>query len=277
MIIIYILYVLKCLVSDTDMSAIHYRRASNLVSPTDSIADERLTGYCFMDRSLSSNDLREKCRFQSDMSVDSFSLTDDDADIFDNRDENDDSVFLDAENNQANYICLDRIPQKLFPTARATSSSVSSEAQTDLPLDLRNKFCRRVVDSMADSGTHRRVGNRRNYTNTRERWRQQNVNTAFTDLRRLLPTHPPDKKLSKSEILRFAIRYIKLLSNVVAFQEKDCVSDGSEAGNVQNNDSCYRNPGHDIMRMENVRIRSNMSSDMSSSPECYGESIGEDD
>ena len=56
---------------------------------------------------------------------------------------------------------------------------------------------------------------RRVFTNSRERWRQQNVNGAFAELRKLVPTHPPDKKLSKNEILRLTIRYIKLLSNVL--------------------------------------------------------------
>ncbi|GIY55339.1 t-cell acute lymphocytic leukemia protein 1 [Caerostris darwini] len=60
---------------------------------------------------------------------------------------------------------------------------------------------------------------RRMFTNSRERWRQQNVNGAFADLRRLVPTHPPDKKLSKNEILRLAIRYIKLLSSILEFQK----------------------------------------------------------
>jgi len=49
---------------------------------------------------------------------------------------------------------------------------------------------------------------RRIFTNSRERWRQQNVNGAFAELRKLIPTHPPDKKLSKNEILRLAIRYV---------------------------------------------------------------------
>ncbi|XP_048487112.1 protein lyl-1-like [Plutella xylostella] len=48
---------------------------------------------------------------------------------------------------------------------------------------------------------------RKLFSNCRERWRQQNVSGAFAELRRLVPTHPPDKKLSKSEILRVAIRY----------------------------------------------------------------------
>ncbi|XP_055545413.1 uncharacterized protein LOC129730257 [Wyeomyia smithii] len=61
---------------------------------------------------------------------------------------------------------------------------------------------------------------RKMFTNTRERWRQQNVSGAFAELRKLVPTHPPDKKLSKNEILRMAIRYIRLLTNVLEWQKK---------------------------------------------------------
>nr|XP_008540108.1 PREDICTED: T-cell acute lymphocytic leukemia protein 1 [Equus przewalskii] len=43
-------------------------------------------------------------------------------------------------------------------------------------------------------GPHTKVV-RRIFTNSRERWRQQNVNGAFAELRKLIPTHPPDKKL----------------------------------------------------------------------------------
>lgn len=45
-------------------------------------------------------------------------------------------------------------------------------------------------------------------TNSRERWRQHNVTGAFAELRKLVPTHPHDKKLSKNEILRMAIKYV---------------------------------------------------------------------
>ncbi|KAJ8947827.1 hypothetical protein NQ318_009971 [Aromia moschata] len=57
------------------------------------------------------------------------------------------------------------------------------------------------------------------FTNSRERWRQQNVSGAFAELRKLVPTHPPDKKLSKNEILRMAIKYIHLLTNVLEWQK----------------------------------------------------------
>ncbi|KAK2845912.1 hypothetical protein Q7C36_010766 [Tachysurus vachellii] len=55
-------------------------------------------------------------------------------------------------------------------------------------------------------------------SNTRERWRQQSVNTAFAELRKLIPTHPPEKKLSKNEILRLAMRYISFLLTLLENQ-----------------------------------------------------------
>uniref|UniRef100_A0A4W5QZN7 Stem cell protein n=1 Tax=Hucho hucho TaxID=62062 RepID=A0A4W5QZN7_9TELE len=60
---------------------------------------------------------------------------------------------------------------------------------------------------------------RRIFTNSRERWRQQNVNGAFAELRQLIPTHPPDKKLSKNEILRLAMKYINFLAKLLDDQE----------------------------------------------------------
>ncbi|CAG5046009.1 unnamed protein product [Parnassius apollo] len=50
--------------------------------------------------------------------------------------------------------------------------------------------------------------------NARERDRTQNsVNMAFNALRLLIPTEPPDRKLSKIEILRLAGSYITHLDN----------------------------------------------------------------
>ncbi|OCU00965.1 hypothetical protein XELAEV_18006744mg [Xenopus laevis] len=60
---------------------------------------------------------------------------------------------------------------------------------------------------------------RKIFTNTRERWRQQNVNSAFAELRKLIPTHPPDKKLSKNETLRLAMKYINFLIDILGDQE----------------------------------------------------------
>ncbi|XP_037646481.1 helix-loop-helix protein 2-like [Sebastes umbrosus] len=50
---------------------------------------------------------------------------------------------------------------------------------------------------------------------TRERVRVLAFNVAFAELRKLLPTLPPDKKLSKIEILRLAICYMSYLHHVL--------------------------------------------------------------
>ncbi|CAL8343633.1 unnamed protein product [Gadus morhua 'NCC'] len=56
-------------------------------------------------------------------------------------------------------------------------------------------------------------------TNSRERWRQQSVGGAFSSLRALLPAHPPDRKLSKNQTLRLALRYIHFLSTLTTEEE----------------------------------------------------------
>jgi hypothetical protein len=66
---------------------------------------------------------------------------------------------------------------------------------------LTQSFMSEVTDVTTKGVTVQKI-----FTNTRERWRQQNVSGAFAELRKLVPTHPPDKKLSKNEILRMAIR-----------------------------------------------------------------------
>ncbi|CAN9512152.1 unnamed protein product [Ophioblennius macclurei] len=81
----------------------------------------------------------------------------------------------------------------------------------------------------APGGSFRRVSGgvvirQRNAANARERHRTQNVNTAFTALRTLIPTEPVDRKLSKIETLRLASSYISHLANVLV------VGDGQEDG-----------------------------------------------
>ena len=68
-------------------------------------------------------------------------------------------------------------------------------------------------------------------TNRRERRRQRNVNLGFAELRRLLPTYPVDKKLSKAEILRHAVKYIGFLDGLVLRMENE---DSSEEVNGNN-------------------------------------------
>ncbi|CAL8335623.1 unnamed protein product [Merluccius merluccius] len=76
----------------------------------------------------------------------------------------------------------------------------------------------------SESEKHRRVARvlgvgvvvkQRNAANARERDRTQNVNSAFTALRTLIPTEPVDRKLSKIETLRLASSYISHLANVL--------------------------------------------------------------
>lgn len=81
------------------------------------------------------------------------------------------------------------------------------------------------------------------FTNTRERWRQQNVSGAFAELRKLVPTHPPDKKLSKNEILRSAIKYIKLLTGILEWQQQQQTMDETNNNN-NNNDGIRMGNGH---------------------------------
>ena len=54
----------------------------------------------------------------------------------------------------------------------------------------------------------------------RERLRVESFNQAFKELRKLLPTLPPDKKLSKIEILRLAICYISYLNHVLEYDSR---------------------------------------------------------
>ena len=82
------------------------------------------------------------------------------------------------------------------------------------------------VRSKRSGGKSTRVGRqlsgmrRSSNNNCREKWRQHNVNRAFVNLRRLVPTYPPDKRLSKNEILRMAIKYIRLLESILEHQNQ---------------------------------------------------------
>lgn len=55
---------------------------------------------------------------------------------------------------------------------------------------------------------------KRGQANRRERVRTENVNAGFDKLRKLIPTEPKNRKLSKIEILRLSTSYIKHLYNL---------------------------------------------------------------
>ncbi|XP_055975547.1 protein lyl-1 [Sorex fumeus] len=90
---------------------------------------------------------------------------------------------------------------------------------------------------------------RRVFTNSRERWRQQNVNGAFAELRKLLPTHPPDRKLSKNEVLRLAMKYIGFLVRLLRDQAAALAAGPTPPGTRKRppprgpDDSARRGPG----------------------------------
>lgn len=71
----------------------------------------------------------------------------------------------------------------------------------------------RVKPAAAEEGPHKQQRHRA-IANARERDRTESVNYAFTLLRSLLPTEPPNRKLSKIEVLRLATSYIEHLDNV---------------------------------------------------------------
>lgn len=127
---------------------------------------------------------------------------------------------------------------------------------------------------------------RRVFTNSRERWRQQNVNGAFSELRKLIPTHPPDKKLSKNEILRLAVKYIHFLVALLNDQaqhgdEGAATEDGSGAvGQDSNKMTSPRTPHSDP---PNITTAHRDSTDsvitMANSPassSCYGDTDSEE-
>lgn len=117
---------------------------------------------------------------------------------------------------------------------------------------------------------------RRVFTNSRERWRQQNVNGAFFDLRKLIPTHPPDKKLSKNEILRLAMKYINFLVRLLKDQASDRPRDKTSDASVEGKDDA------DVVRRCSPALRHRDSTDSvmqptaSPSSSCYGDTDGEE-
>ncbi|XP_063198295.1 transcription factor 15-like [Chroicocephalus ridibundus] len=92
---------------------------------------------------------------------------------------------------------------------------------------------RRAAAAAAAGGGGRRRrrggggGGRRAAANARERDRTHSVNTAFGALRRLIPTRPADRRLSKVETLRLASSYISHLANVLLLQRRQ--AEGGDA------------------------------------------------
>ncbi|OZC04840.1 Helix-loop-helix DNA-binding domain protein [Onchocerca flexuosa] len=54
--------------------------------------------------------------------------------------------------------------------------------------------------------------------NRTERDRQLQINSAFLQLRQIIPSYPINKKMSKQEILRGAIRYLRILEYLLGMR-----------------------------------------------------------
>lgn len=73
------------------------------------------------------------------------------------------------------------------------------------------------IESELTAGEQKTVSTgkpKRGQANRRERVRTENVNAGFDRLRKLIPTEPENRKLSKIEILRLSTSYIKHLYNL---------------------------------------------------------------
>ncbi|XP_015816085.2 T-cell acute lymphocytic leukemia protein 2 [Nothobranchius furzeri] len=124
---------------------------------------------------------------------------------------------------QHSHPCTPALPR---PSLTVSASFAHLDLSEDEKTQLSGRSARRLwcpVDNNAasDISAHfykNSTMTRKVFTNTRERWRQHNVNTAFAELRKLIPTHPPEKKLSKNEILRLAMRYINFLVQLLENQ-----------------------------------------------------------
>lgn len=122
---------------------------------------------------------------------------------------------------------------------------------------------------------------RRVFTNSRERWRQQNVNGAFSELRKLIPTHPPDKKLSKNEILRLAMKYINFLVQLLNDQTSDQACKSTTDGVAEGQDG-RKDESEDLGNgsSPSCKNRDSMDSMMvltaSSGSSCYGDTDSEE-
>ncbi|KAG7164879.1 Helix-loop-helix protein 1-like, partial [Homarus americanus] len=112
------------------------------------------------------------------------------------------------------------------------------------PSDIENDPTFVLADSNA--ATSKRSRRRRRATlkyrtahASRERLRVEAFNVAFAELRKLLPTLPPDKKLSKIEILRLAICYIAYLNHVLDVTNRQGNADQINYCKLQNTSQIY--------------------------------------
>ena len=97
----------------------------------------------------------------------------------------------------------------------------------------KNNMCNSVPTQHRYQTTRAATRENRKSSNVRERTRTHSVNDGFLTLRSLIPTDPPERKLSKIETLRLATSYIWHLNSVLLNSNK-CQSapKPSEHGNA---------------------------------------------
>ncbi|CAF1105404.1 unnamed protein product [Brachionus calyciflorus] len=111
---------------------------------------------------------------------------------------------------------------------------MSHNYQVNLPKKAKNNNCKKPKiendatsnNSFSSSSSNGKTKQRkfspkqRQVANQRERDRTHSVNSAFVQLRGLIPTEPLDRKLSKIEVLRLAGSYINHLHSVLIMSEE---------------------------------------------------------
>lgn len=128
-----------------------------------------------------------------------------------------DSASLEFRNNDIDWAFFaDFNEQDLCGFQTPTHSSSSGDSLL-FPGDASPSEADDVDDPLVDSnGTvTRKRHHQRNAANMRERRRMRTINDAFEGLRTRIPLASNDRKLSKVDTLRLAIRYIHHLSTMV--------------------------------------------------------------
>lgn len=91
---------------------------------------------------------------------------------------------------------------------------VSPSEKKAATMEVSSRICPSSNSGQQQVGAGNNGKPKRGQANRRERVRTENVNAGFDNLRKLIPTDPQDRKLSKIEILRLATSYINHLYNL---------------------------------------------------------------
>ncbi|XP_049285838.1 basic helix-loop-helix transcription factor scleraxis-like isoform X2 [Anopheles funestus] len=107
---------------------------------------------------------------------------------------------------------------------------------------------RRSTSTSGESGKDPALSfDQRLQANARERYRTHSVNSAFNNLRQLIPTEPHNRKLSKIETLRLAKSYISHLIAVLVTgnSQRPCVDTINQRQEVEEDEATSINHGQD--------------------------------